>query len=110
MTGFTPLKNIVNERLRYAIEVLQGEHFKTYPENRILFAINEKRTFEAWGFWWQAKILGHHINKARAQLKVEHEAETFTPASAGDPSPTGDGASSIKLHAYITRESGYHVT
>ena len=54
---------MVNEQLRYAIAVLKGNKFKTYPRNRVYWVLGVIEDMERFGWLWQARILRSHLNR-----------------------------------------------
>jgi hypothetical protein len=54
---------MVNEQLRYAIRVLKGGGFKTFPRNRFIWVLGVIEGFEKEGWVWQAKILRSHLHR-----------------------------------------------
>ena len=75
-------KNHANNLLRSEIKALKGEVFNALPSRRISHALGIKESFEASGYWWQAKILDHHIHKYQSIYSVA----TLTP-NGGETSP-----------------------
>ena len=75
-------KDHANSLLRASIRALKGEAFNATPTRRISHALGIKESFEASGYWWQAKILDHHIHKYQSIYSVA----MLTP-NGGETSP-----------------------
>jgi hypothetical protein len=65
-------KDWANWELRFAIKVLNGRAFKTRKLTDFLAcALDIKAYLEEEGFWWQAKILDHHIHLWQARHRMD---------------------------------------
>jgi len=64
-------KEWANQQLRYAIAILNN-HVAGYdclPKGRFLDALIIKGLLKEHGFWWQAKILDHHIHRFQGGIR-----------------------------------------
>jgi hypothetical protein len=61
-------KEWANDELRFAIKVLRFDVFKSRKlTDYLATALDIKATLEEYGFWWQARILDHHIHLWQAK-------------------------------------------
>lgn len=55
-------KEWANDQLRFAIRVLQGKIVGSSDKGRIQIAILVEDRLSKAGFWWQHRILDHHLH------------------------------------------------
>ena len=55
-------KEWANDQLRFAIRVLKGEIVGSSDKGRIQIAILIQDRLSQAGFWWQHRILDHHLH------------------------------------------------
>jgi hypothetical protein len=56
-----------NEKLRFAIALLKGESWSYHHQfNKVIVVEEQIRMLSEAGFWWQAKVLRHHLNLWKA--------------------------------------------